>query len=479
MPPDWSARQVTVVGFAASGYAAADALLQQGARVRVLDDADTDALRERADVLSVLGADVRLGPGSTATLPAGTDLVVTAPGVPPRTPVLRAAERAGVPVWGEVELAWRLRAPRGGRPPAPWLAVTGSNGKTTTVRMLDAMLRAAGLNSAAVGNVGTPVTEAVLDPTGFDVLAVELSSFQLHGAHSLRPRASVVLNVAPDHLDWYDGSLDTYVADKGRVYSGTEVACVYALADPVTERLVRAADVQPGCRAVGFGTGIPPVGAVGVVDDVIADRAFVDERRTAAAELASVHDVQPLAPHTLADAVAAAALARAHGVPPTAVRDGLRAFRPDPHRVSEVAVTDGVRWVDDSKATNPHAAEASLLGYEPVVWVAGGLAKGASFDDLVRTVAGRLRAAVLLGRDRGVLAAALRRHAPDVRVIEVDGSETGPTGVMDRVVEVAAGLAQAGDTVLLAPACASQDMFRDYADRGDAFAAAVRRRSGG
>ncbi len=247
----------------------------------------------------------------------------------------------------------------------------------------------------------------------------------------------------------------------------------------MTEQLVREADVVDGCRAIGFGLGVPPVGAVGVVDDVIADRAFVDERATSAVELASVHDVTPLAPHTLADAVAAAALARAHGVPPLAVRDGLRAFRPDAHRIAEVATVAGVRYVDDSKATNPHAAEASLSAYDDVVWVAGGLAKGAAFDDLVTAVAGRLRGVVLLGRDRAVVAEALRRHAPDVPVIDVGDGETGRTSVMDRVVDAAAGLARVGDTVLLAPACASQDMFRDYGARGDAFAAAVRRRTDG
>ena len=158
--------------------------------------------------------------------------------------------------------------------------------------------------------------------------------------------------------------------------------------------------------------------------------------------------------------------------PPAAVRDGLRAFTPDGHRIAEVAEVDGVRYVDDSKATNPHAAKSSLQAYDPVVWVAGGLAKGASFDDLVAGVRDRLRGVVLLGRDRAVIAEALARHAPDVRVIEVEG---GDTSVMDRVVGAAADLAQPGDTVLLAPGCASMDMFANYGARGDAFAESVRR----
>ncbi|MBA2638391.1 MAG: UDP-N-acetylmuramoyl-L-alanine--D-glutamate ligase [Nocardioidaceae bacterium] len=485
---DWSRVHAVVGGLAVSGYAAADALVQHGARVSVLDDADDDELREKATILAVLGAMVRLGPGSTAELPADADVVVVTPGMPPRIPLLVQAVQRGVPIWGEVELAWRLRTVRHEEAsPAPWLCVTGSNGKTTTVQLLDAMLRAAGLRSRAVGNVGTPLSQAVLDPVGVDVFAVELSSFQLHWSHTVAPQASLVLNVAADHLDWYAGSpgaapqtaMADYVRDKGRVYARTEAACVYHLADPVTEQLVRDAEVAPGCRAVGYGTRIPPVGAVGVVDDVIVDRAFVEQRQTSAVELASVHDLAPLTPHTLADAVAAAALARAHGVAPTAVRDGLRAFRPGAHRISEVAVVDEVRFVDDSKATNPHAAEASLSGFDPVVWVAGGLAKGAEFDDLVRAVADRLRGVVLIGRDRAVVAAAMRRHAPDVPVIDAGDRETGETSVMDWVVQAAAGLARPGDTVLLAPACASQDMFRDYGARGDAFAAAVRRRAGG
>jgi UDP-N-acetylmuramoylalanine--D-glutamate ligase len=174
----------------------------------------------------------------------------------------------------------------------------------------------------------------------------------------------------------------------------------------------------------------------------------------------------------VANALAAAALARSHGVPPVAVRDGLRAFAPDGHRIAQVGVVHGVDYVDDSKATNPHAAKSSLQAYDSVVWVAGGLAKGAAFDDLVESVAERLRGVVLLGRDREVIAAALRRHAPDVPVIEIGDGETS---AMDRVVQAAADLAKPGDTVLLAPGCASMDMFANYGARGDAFAESVRR----
>jgi UDP-N-acetylmuramoylalanine--D-glutamate ligase len=333
------------------------------------------------------------------------------------------------------------------------------------------MLRAHGLRSVATGNVGLPLVEAVMDPTPYDVLAVELSSFQLHYTYSMAAEAAVVLNVAEDHLDWY-ASMAEYVADKGRIYERAKTACVYNVADPVTEQLVRDADVEEGARAIGFTLGVPDVGMVGVVDGVLADRAFVEERQTSAAELCTVKDLASDAPHFVANALAAAALARAHGVPPSAVRAGLRAFAPDGHRIAEVAVVDGVRYVDDSKATNPHAAQSSLAAYEPVVWVAGGLAKGARFDELVDVVRGRLRGVVLLGQDRDVIADALSRHAPDVPVIVIDG---GDTSVMDRVVGAAADLAEPGDTVLLAPGCASMDMFANYGARGDAFAEAVLR----
>ena len=476
---DWSAVRVVVAGFGVSGYAAADNLLFLGAQVTALDETTSDEKAEKAQLLETLGATVVLGPGATAALPADVDLVVTSPGWRPDAPLLAQALERGVPVWGEVELAWRLRDTSGPSGPAPWLAVTGTNGKTTTVQMLQSILTAAGLRAAAVGNVGLPIVEAVMDPEPFDVLAVELSSFQLHYTDSMSPEASVVLNLAEDHLDWYDGAdgMRDYAADKARVYARTQRACVYNQADPATEEMVREADVVEGARAVGFTLGTPSAGNLGVVDDLLVDRAFIPERATSAAELCTLADLASPAPHFVANALAAAALARAHGVSQQAVRDGLRAFRPDGHRIAHVAEVDGVTWVDDSKATNPHAALSSLRAYDPVVWVAGGLAKGARFDDLVQSVAGRLRGVVLLGRDRRVIAEALSRHAPDVPVIDVGDDETGDP--MERVVDAAAGLARSGDTVLLAPGCASMDMFTSYGARGDAFAAAVRRRTTG
>ncbi|KMO93750.1 UDP-N-acetylmuramoyl-L-alanine--D-glutamate ligase [Streptomyces roseus] len=460
----WQGKNITVAGLGVSGISAARALAGLGASVTVVDGGDSEGHRARAAELGELGIAVRLA--DAETLPEGTDLVVTSPGWKPESPLFAAAAAAGVEVVGDVEIAWQLRGPDA----APWLAITGTNGKTTTTQMLASILKAAGLRTAAVGNIGTPIIDVVLGEEKYDVLAVELSSYQLHWAPSLRAHSAAVLNLAPDHLDWH-GSMEAYAADKGRIYEGNTVACVYNVADPATEALVVEADVEEGCRAIGFTLGAPGPSMLGVVDGILVDRAFVENRQKNAQELAEVKDVNPPAPHNIANALAAAALARAFGVAPRAVRDGLRDFRPDAHRVALVDEVAGVTYVDDSKATNTHAAEASLAAFEPVVWIAGGLAKGATFDELVQKSAKRMRAAVLIGADRALIAEALARHAPEVPVVDLDRTDTG---AMLAAVREAARLAEPGDTVLLAPACASMDMFANYNKRGDAFADAVR-----
>ncbi len=467
VPSEFSGKHVTVAGLGVSGVPAAKVLHGLGAHVTVVNDGDDERARTQAAELEPLGVTVRLGDGDT--LPEGTELIVTAPGWKPTKPLFAAAGQAGVPVWGDVELAWRLRG-LNGRKPAPWLAVTGTNGKTTTVQMLASILKAAGLRTAAVGNIGVSLLDAVTGEQEYDVLAVELSSYQLHWAPSLRAHSAAVLNLAPDHLDWH-GSMEAYAADKGRIYEGNHVACVYNVADKATEDLVRAADVEEGCRAIGFTLGTPGPSQLGVVEGLLVDRAFVEDRQKNAQELAEVSDVNPPAPHNIANALAAAGLARAFGVSAAAVRDGLRAFTPDAHRIAHVADVDGVAYVDDSKATNTHATEASLAAYESIVWIAGGLAKGATFDELVAGAAKRLRGAVLIGADRALIREALARHAPEVPVVDLDRTDTG---AMLQAVQEARRLARPGDTVLLAPACASMDMFTNYNQRGDAFAQAVR-----
>jgi UDP-N-acetylmuramoylalanine--D-glutamate ligase len=457
-------RAVCVAGLGVSGPPAARALAAHDARVTVLEKCDDQVRRAQAAELESAGITVVLGAVPDAA-PAGIDLVVTTPGWRPDTPLLAASIAAGIPVIGDVELAWRLRPtlPDGSR--QAWLAVTGTNGKTTTVKMLACMLVAAGHRAIAAGNVGVPLTAVVTQQDPYPVLAVELSSFQLHWSASLRPLAAAVLNVAPDHLDWH-GGMEAYAEAKGRIYPPGTIAICNA-DDAWSVRLAAAAGAT-GDRVVAFTLGDPAPGQLGVADGVLTDRAFCARGEVAA--LARVSEVRPAAPHNVANALAAAALARAYGVPPAAVSGGLRAFEPDPHRISLVGRVAGVDYVDDSKATNPHAAAASLAAYPAVVWVAGGLLKGAEVDDLVTAAAGNLRAAVLLGTDRAKFRQALARHAPDVPVAEVSGTDTG---VMDHVVTEAAALAKPGDTVLLAPAAASLDMFANYGARGDAFAAAV------
>ncbi len=467
-PLDLGAARVVVAGLGVTGQAVRDALSPRVRSVLTVDVHD--------------GADVH---ESGAVDLGATDLVVASPGWHPDTDLFVAAAARGIPVWSEVELAWRLRTAttRTGSP-APWLAVTGTNGKTTTVEMLEAILLAGGERARAVGNVGRPLVTAALDPD-LDVLALELSSYQLHFTSSMSAEAAAVLNIAPDHLDWH-GTFAAYAADKAKVFERVQRACVYPVGDEVVEPLVRQADVREGARAVGFSLGAPEPGQLGLVADLLVDRAFhadpaVPDRHRHAEEIATMADLLHLAgpdgqvpAHTVRNALAAGALARAHGVGPAEVREGLRHFQTGRHRIEQIADIAAVAYVDDSKATNAHAAQASLAAFRAgtVVWIAGGLAKGATFDSLVTAVRGQLRAVVVIGRDSTVLREALDRHARDIRVVVIDPSETET--VMERAVDQATRVAQPGDTVLLAPAAASMDQFRSYAERGDAFVTAVR-----
>src|SRR5215204_5564401 len=462
----WQDAHVVVAGVGVSGFAAADGLLQSGATVTVLDERDDATNADKAAVLEMLGGTVRLGPGAADALPPDADLLITT-GWHPDHSLLAAAIQREVPVWSEVELAWRLSRPN---KVVPWLGITGTNGKTTTTQMLESILAAAGLRTAAVGNIGRPIMEIVLDPQPYDVLAVELSSHQLHWSNSLALHSAAVLNVQPDHLEWH-GSYTAYRDAKARIYEGVQASCVYNVADPVTERMVEEAEVVEGARAIGFTLGTPDLSMLGVVDDLLVDRAFIEQRRDSALELAKISDVSPAAPHNVANALAAAALARSYGVPATAVRRGLQSVEVGPHKIQTVLARNGISWVNDSKATNPHAADAALRAFSSVVWIAGGQAKGTTFDELVAAHRRRLRGAVLLGIDREIIAQALARHAPEVPTQVIEAVDTG---AMAQAVAAAASLARPGDAVLLAPGCASKDMFTDYAARGDAFAAAVR-----
>ena len=468
-----------VAGARVTGRAVLAALTRFGAVATLCDD-DPDMLRPYAE-----GGVTTVDPQAAVRQLAEHRyaLVVTSPGFHPTAPVPAAAAAAGVPIWGDVELAWRLDAAGHYGPPRRWLVVTGTNGKTTTTSMLHAMLIAGGRRSVLCGNIGSPVLDVLDEPS--DILAVELSSFQLYWAPSLRPEAGTVLNIAEDHLDWHS-TMAEYTAAKARALNGR--VAVVGLDDTRAAALL---DTATAPVRVGFRLGEPAAGEVGVRDGQLVDRAFADD--LALLPAASIPVPGPVG---ILDALAAAALARSVDVPAAAIADAIATFQVGRHRSELVAVADGIRYVDDSKATNAHAAEASVLAYPRVVWVAGGLLKGASVEAEVARIASRLVGAVLIGRDRQEVARALSRHAPDVPVVHVvtgedidmhatavvpgtrvtevgDAGESLGARVMTAAVAAARDLAKSGDTVLLAPAGASFDQFTGYADRGDAFAAAV------
>jgi UDP-N-acetylmuramoylalanine--D-glutamate ligase len=469
---------VLVAGGGVTGRAVLTALAELGARAVLCDD-DPATRRQFA-----AAGTPTLDSATAVDHVADYALVVVSPGFAPTAPVPAAAAAAGIPIWGDVELAWRLDQAGHYGPPRRWLTVTGTNGKTTTTSMLHAMLIAAGRSSRLCGNIGDPVLDVLHEPA--ELLAVELSSFQLRWAPSLRPDAGVVLNIAEDHLDWH-GTFADYAAAKAGVLRGR--VAVVGLDDPHAAALLSTATAP---MRAGFRLGEPSAGELGVRDGMLVDRAFADDLA-----LAAVSSIPVPGPVGVLNALAAAALARSVDVPADAIAAALASFRVGRHRAELVAVVDQINYVDDSKATNPHAAEASLLAYPRVVWIAGGLLKGASVQETVARVASRLVGAVLIGRDRAMVAEALSRHAPDVPVVQVVTSEDvdmhataeAPvtyvtklvrpsdeavgTRVMHAAVAAARELARPGDTVLLAPAGASFDQFTGYADRGDAFAAAV------
>ena len=472
-----------MLGLGVTGFSVADTLAELGAEVLVVATKATD---ERTAMLEVIGASLALQPDASlvpSELEAfDPELVIVSPGYPIDHSVLRWAAERGVTIWGDIELAWRVRDKLGD--PADWIAVTGTNGKTTTVQLVAHLLESSGLRAAAVGNIGVPVLDAIRYPAGFDVLVVELSSFQLHwmprsGPGAMMPAASACLNIADDHLDFH-GSRDAYAEAKGTVYWNTRLACVYNRADEATMHLVEEAEVQDGCRAIGFGLDAPGPSDLGMVGDIVVDRAFLDDRHKAALELTTHGELAEAglaSPHMVANVLAAAALVRAVGMNVESVRAGLATFRVDHHRTETVAAQAGVTWVDDSKATNPHAADAALRSFPSVVWIVGGLLKGVDIAPLVRQHKGRLKGAVVIGANRQPVVEAFGRHAPEVPLIEVDATDTGE--VMPHAVRVAGGMASQGDTVLMAPAAASMDQFVDYADRGDRFARAVAEYLGG
>lgn len=470
---------VAILGVGKSGRAAIEALRAHTAARLGAWDSSTAAI-DSLDRSSLEEVYASADPAQLmeSLLGWGPDIVVIAPGFRQSGYEWATLRARGIRVWSEIELAWHLRAQADDGTYAPWLCVTGTNGKTTTVGMVESIVQAAGLRALAVGNVGVPAVTAVSDTSANapQVFACELSSFQLAATYSMEPTSAIVLNLADDHLEWHS-TREEYANAKATIYERTHRACVYPVGDSVVQGMVDSADVIEGARAIGVSLGIPSLGQLGFVEDVAVDRAFNATAHSHAEELFTLADLEHLSPegyalpaHIAKDALAAAALARSIGIPASAVAQGLRDYTPGAHRIAHVATVNGVVYVDDSKATNAHAAQASLLGHDTAttIWIAGGLAKGACFDALVERVRDRLAGVVVIGVDQEPWRAALAHLDVPVTYIDTDAQDP-----MAEAVAQATALAVPGQTVLLAPACASQDQFVSYGERGDKFAKAV------
>lgn len=457
-----------VVGLGVSGQSVVDVLRAQGMRVETADDkkpADytlADLAREDCDYSSF-------------------DCIITSPGFKPTTDFVLRAGQAGVPVISDVELAWQMHNSMDMAEHQQWIGITGTNGKTTTTEMTEAIMRAAGRKSAAVGNIGNAIVPAIASQS-LDTIVAELSSFQLHYTHSVELECAAITNLADDHLDWH-GGFEQYAADKAKIYAGVRTAMIYNADDARVTTLAENAYAQRkvvSCQLIGFTLNKPLPGQIGVEDGWILNRSSLDTPDEKLAPVASfTHLTEPdgsVYPHLLADALCALCLSLAAGAPVDEALKALQSFAPSGHRIQTVATAHtgngDIRFVDDSKATNAHAAAASLSSYAPhcVVWIAGGLAKGAEFDSLVRNHHDVMKAAVIIGRNQQPMLQAFKQYAPQIplTVIDPDSAETTP--IMQQAVEAAAQYAQPGDVVLMAPACASMDQFVSYADRGEQFA---------
>ena len=453
-----SGESVLILGAGVTGIAVARSLSAKGASILFADDQV-----ETVEGFKVLKSDqIEVD---------GFSFIVISPGWKESHLLIVKAQAAGIRLVNEIDLAWSFRAEL--VPGQKWIALTGTNGKTTTVEMAAAMLRAGGVSAIACGNVGTTVIESVESNEKYEVLVLELSSFQLHWLKEASFVAAAILNIAHDHLDWH-GSFTEYARVKGSILDRTSTG-IFNSAD--LEVVNQAAHWQG--RKVFFSLDTPAPGEIGVVEDLLVDRAFVSDPQEAAM-LAEVIDVKPTVPHNVANALAAAGLVRALGVIPEAVRSALQEFSLGRHRIEEVANVNGVSWVNDSKATNPHATAASLNSALSSIWIAGGLAKGSEMRELIAKCKSRIKVAILIGADRELIADELRMQAPEIEIVYIDAPSTYQRGgtdnsLMEAVVSAAAERAKSGDRVLLAPACASMDQFISYSDRGDRFAAAVKK----
>jgi UDP-N-acetylmuramoylalanine--D-glutamate ligase len=449
--------KVLVLGGGVTGRSVAQVLSNMGAEVSVYDENESSEFDFQR---------VTLNEVTNINWAAA----VVSPGWRPSHPIIADLRNREIPLLNEIDLAWEIKQQVA--PGQKWLAVTGTNGKTSTVELTEAILKAAGISAFACGNVGTPVIDAVISEQKYDYLVLELSSFQLHWSESAEFVAGSILNIALDHIDWH-GSFSEYAKAKLDLLSRS----VTAILNGDDQSVVEGSAHWQG-RKVFYTLQTPKPGEIGLVEDLLVDRAFVVDPMEAAM-FCELNEVQPTAPHSVSNALAAAGLARAVGVDHEVIRGAIKKYRPGRHRIELVLAQNGIRWIDDSKATNPHAAQASLMSELSVVWIAGGLAKGAEMSDLITQVGSRLRGVVLIGTDRELIAQELQSKFPNVALIRVDpkpGHDRSSTNneFMNQIVTEAKRLAKDGDAVLLAPACASMDQFVSYGDRGDRFAKSVR-----
>ena len=445
--------KVLIIGGGVTGISVAEILRNLGSEISILDE-DSSLL-----------ADDRFITAEYA-LSEEWDLAIISPGWRPNHPLLQSLRQQGVRLLSEVDLAWHLKNEL--RPLQKWLAITGTNGKTTTVEMTVTMLRAGGRSAMACGNVGDTVIGAVVGSIDYEFLVLELSSFQLYWSDLPEFHACAILNIADDHTNWH-GNFENYVKAKLRILD----RCQLAILNGGDLFVVENTSSWKG-KKVFYSLNSPKPGEIGVVENLLVDRAFVPDPDEAEV-IAELLDIQPTSPHNVSNTLAAAALARSVDIEYSAIRQGIQVFRPGRHRIELVGERDGVAWINDSKATNPHAATASLRSFPSVIWIAGGLAKGASMHELVSQAATHIKAAILIGKDRELISQELIENAGHVRIIRVDDVDGEDTSLMEKVVMEAAKLAQNGDTVLMAPACASMDQFISYADRGDQFCQAVKK----
>jgi UDP-N-acetylmuramoylalanine--D-glutamate ligase len=452
---DLSEKRVLIAGAGVTGISAARALAKRGSVVTLVDE----------KVESVDGFKV-YAPGAVDF--SQFDLFLVSPGWREDHPLVVAARAADVPIVNEIDLAWSLK-----KPSQKWIALTGTNGKTSTVELTAHMVRTGGFSALACGNVGTTVIEAVESKENYEYLVLELSSFQLHWLEDAHFISVALLNIAHDHLDWH-GTFDAYAGAKISILEKSSTAILNADDGEIVTRTQHWLG-----RKVFFSLDTPAPGEIGIVEELLVDRAFVANPQEAAmfSELA---EVTPTAPHNVSNALAAAGLARTIGISHESIREAIKSFTPGKHRIERVLEKDSIAWVNDSKATNPHAASASIMSALSVIWVAGGLAKGAAMDELVERVKTRVRVAILIGQDRDLIAREIYERAPHIEVILIqtpsDYTRGGQSNsLMESVVRQAREKAIAGDTVLLAPACASMDQFISYADRGDRFTRAVKK----